>query len=169
MQNMWVNSDLNMGFAGGPGVAKGHHQPISHSWDGLGREEFAKCQHWFYTRLAEKLLKVLDQPDPADPSDATRTVLDNTVVLICSEVSDGANHNSDAAAELWIEGRNVGRNYLPLVLVGGGGGYLRTQQIVDVEKGRTHIDLLGTIAAAMGVPVTTIGSAAVRPIAELKA
>jgi hypothetical protein len=169
MQNMWVNADLNFGFEGGPGIAKGHHQPISHSWDGTGRQEFAQCQHWFYQKLADKVLKVLDQPDPADPGDSTRTILDNSVILICSEVSDGANHNSDAAAELWVEGRNIGRNYLPMVLIGGGGGYLQTQQIVDVEKGRTHVDLLATVAEAMGVPLSNIGSASVRPIAELEA
>ena len=94
LQNMWVNSDLNFGFAGGPGVAKGHHDPVSHSWDTAGRDDFRKCQRWFYERLAAKFLTPLNVKDPSDPD---HTVLDNTLVFVCSEISDGANHNSDAS------------------------------------------------------------------------
>src|SRR6185503_16599304 len=66
LQNLYVNADLNMGFAGGPGVAKGHHEPVSHSWDTAGRAEFALVQRRFYSRLAEKLLVTLNQTDPQD-------------------------------------------------------------------------------------------------------
>ncbi|WP_422889365.1 DUF1552 domain-containing protein [Nannocystis pusilla] len=165
LQNMWVNAGLNFGFEGGPGIAKGHHDPVSHSWDAAGRAEFAQCQKWFFERLAEKFLKVLDQPDPLDVEDPTRTVLDNSLVYVCSEVSDGANHNSDHS-DVWIDGQPVSSS-LPAILIGGGGGYLKTQQVVQVE--RSHIDMLATLADAMDVPLGSIGGQSVSAIQELKA
>lgn len=165
LQNMWVNSGLNFGFEGGPGIAKGHHDPVSHSWDAAGRAEFAQCQRWFFERLAEKFLKVLDQPDPLDIEDPTRTVLDNSLVYVCSEVSDGANHNSDHS-EVWLDGKPW-KSSLPAILIGGGGGYMKGQQVVQVE--RKHTDVLATLAEAMDVPLGTIGGQSVSAIQELKA
>lgn len=165
LQNMWVNSGLNFGFEGGPGIAKGHHDPVSHSWDGPGRAEFAQCQRWFFERLVAKFLTVLDQPDPLDLEDPTRSVLDNTLVYVCSEVSDGANHNSDHS-DIWLDGQPWDSS-LPAILIGGGGGYLKGQQVVQVE--RNHTDVLATLADAMDVPLATIGGQSVSVIQELKA
>jgi hypothetical protein len=164
LQNMYVNADLNMGFAGGPGVAKGHHEPVSHSWDAAGRAEFALVQRWFYSRLAEKLLATLDQMDPQDPE---HTVLDNSLVAVMSEVSDGANHNSDATTHVWIDGKET-ETSLPLVLIGGAGGYLKPAGGV-VKVSALHTDLLATFGEAMGAPLANMGSVAMKPIAEVKA
>jgi hypothetical protein len=167
MQNMHVTSDLNMAFPGGPNFPEGHHDPISHSWDDAGRLSFATCQQWFYQHLADKMLATLNQPDPLDPGNPTHTVLDNSLVFVCSEISDGANHNSDAS-QVWVDGKAF-NSYLPLVLIGGASGFLKTQQIIDVAPKRTHTDLLATIAAAVGAPVSSIGGQNVSAIEELKA
>ncbi|HEY4103054.1 MAG TPA: DUF1552 domain-containing protein, partial [Polyangiaceae bacterium] len=166
-QNMHVTSDLNMSFPGGPNFPEGHHEPISHSWDDGGRHDFAVCQQWFYQHLADKMLATLNQPDPLDTANPAHTVLDNSIVFVCSEISDGANHNSDAS-QVYVDGKPY-NSYLPLVLIGGGGGYLKTQQVLDVTPNRVHTDLLATIAAAMGAPVTAIGGQSVSVIEELKA
>jgi hypothetical protein len=163
LQNMYVNADLNMGFAGGPGIPKGHHEPVSHSWDSAGRAEFGLVQRWFYARLADKLLATLSQPDPQDPE---HTVLDNSLVAVLSEVSDGANHNSDASS-VWIEGAEKPTS-LPIVLIGGAGGYLKPAGGV-VSVSALHTDLLATFAEAMGAPITSLGGIAATPIGELKA
>lgn len=165
LQCLHVNSVLNMGFEGGPGIAKGHHDPISHSWDSAGREEFAITQRWFYDRLVQKFLTVLDQPDAADPGG--NKVIDNSLVVVCSEVSDGANHNSDDS-EVWLDGA-ARKTYLPFVLIGGASGYLSPGRVVDVAPDRLHTDMLATIADAMGVPVSDVGGNAVSTIAEVKA
>jgi hypothetical protein len=161
LQNLWVTSTLSFGFPGGPGLGRGHHDPLSHSWDDAGRIEFAHAQRWFYERLADKLLTVLDQPDPLDPGN---TVLHNSLVYVCSEISDGANHNSDAS-QVWLNGVPYG-SYLPAVLIGGAGGFLAHREVVTVT--RNHVDMLATIAAAMGVSVSDIGGQGVRIIQELK-
>ncbi len=160
LQNMWANAQLNFGFPGGPGIPKGHHDPISHSFDVNGRTEFAACQRWFYQQLMDHFLTTLQQPDPLDPAN---TVLDNTVVYVCSEISDGANHNSDAS-EVWINGSNQ-QTYLPCVLIGGGGGCLQTGGIVNVD--RFHTDVFATLAHVMGAPLTMVGGQSVSPIAEV--
>jgi hypothetical protein len=163
LQNMYVNADLNMGFAGGPGVAKGHHEPVSHSWDAAGRAEFAIVQRWFYARLAEKLLATLNQTDPQDPE---HTVLDNSLIAVLSEVSDGANHNSDASP-VWVDGKEYPTS-LPLVLIGGAGGYLKPAG-GTAKVSALHTDLLATFAEAMEAPLANMGAVSMKPIAELKA
>jgi hypothetical protein len=94
------------------------------------------------------------------------------LVFVASEVCDGANHNSDAVS-IWVNGKEQ-PSHLPLVMIGGGGGYLKTQQVVDLPptpgfNSRLHTDVLATLAAAMGAPVTSIGGQSVSAIAELKA
>lgn len=162
LQNLWVNSGLNFGFSGGPGIAKGHHDGLSHSWDVPGREEFAQVQRYFYERLATVLLSALEVPDPGDPS---RTVLDNSLVYVCSEVSDGANHNSNASP-IYIDGNEL-QSYLPCVTIGGGGGRINTGLVVDANV--PHTDMLATLAAGVGAPITSIGGQSVSTVEGLVA
>jgi Protein of unknown function (DUF1552) len=167
LQLMFANCELMMNFPGGPGFAFAHHGALSHSMTVSGtsptRAEFALTQQWFYKKLADKLLTVLEQPDPSDPS---HTVLDNTTVLICTEISDGALHNS-AEKEIWLDGRGIPTS-LPWFILGGGGGYFKPGQSVDFTKA-DHRDVLKTVAAAMDVNVTSIGGYDAKELAELKA
>ncbi|HEY2902332.1 MAG TPA: DUF1552 domain-containing protein [Polyangia bacterium] len=166
LQNMYTNAGIAMNFAGGPGIAKAHHDPISHSWDDAGRAEFATCQRWFYQHLVTSLVKTLaETPDAADTT-GSRMVLDNTLIMVCSEISDGAEHNSDASP-VYVDTKPIDTS-LPFVLIGGGSGYLKTGgRIVNAKT--VHTDLLATLADAMGAPLPSIGGQAVHPIAELKA
>jgi hypothetical protein len=157
-----------MNFPGGPGIAAEHHIGLSHA--GLPREPYARAQAWFFQKLADTLLAVLNQPDPADPA---HTALENSLVYVTTEVSDGGNHNSDAGPT-WIFGQER-YTYLPQILIGGAGGYLkpggRIVQVADpkVTSTRMHTDLLATIAAAMGVPLSSVGGKPASIIQELKA
>lgn len=163
LQALWVNANILMNFAGGPGIAAEHHIGLSHA--GLPREPYARAQQWFFERLAAKMLTVLDQPDPADPA---HTVLDNSLIYVTTEVSDGGNHNSDAG-ETWVFGQPM-YTYLPQLLIGGGGGYLKPGgRAVMVEDKRVHTDVLASLADAMGVPLASIGGRPVSVIQELKA
>lgn len=163
LQCMHANAQLLMDFPGGPGISKNHHDPLSHSWDQAGRAEFAKVQKWFYSRLAEKFLLTLDQPDPADPE---HTVLDNMTILTCSEIADGANHNS-ALGEVWLDGKPV-QSYLPWLLIGGGGGYFGGGRAVTLMD-EDHRNILAAVAASMGVTLQTVGGAAATPSAGVLA
>lgn len=163
LQIMHVSAPIMMDFAGGPGVPKAHHDPISHSWDAAGRAEFARVQKWFYSRLAEKFLAVLDQEDPFDPG---RKVLDNMSILVTSEISDGANHNSKHS-EVWLDGKPM-NTYLPWVVIGGGGGYFAPGKSVALNQ-EDHRNVLAAVAASMGTPLLTVGGANVVPTAGVRA
>jgi hypothetical protein len=120
------------------GVGDGHHN-VSHSSPGAqGRVLHAKCQEWFAAQWA-RLLDLLEVPDPEDPG---RTILDNTAVIWTSEIADGQAHNCQG---------------IPTVLAGGGSGYLKTGQVVDLG-GRSHGPLLQTLCAAMGASGVNTGS-----------
>ncbi len=162
MQLMWATSDINFGFADGPGIQGGFHNTISHDASAGGRAQHADCIKWIYARIADQLLTVLAQDDPLDPG---KTVLDNTLIYVCSEVCDGNQHNSHASDQ-WISGKPR-YTYLPTVTIGGAGGYFNKQGIVTVE--RKHTDMLASVAEAMGTPITSMGGQAVQAIAELKA
>jgi hypothetical protein len=163
LQTMFARSDLRFDFLDGPGIAAEHHLGLSHVID--PRVPYARAQQWLLTRLATKMLSVLSQPDPLDPA---HSVLDNSIIYVLSEISDGCIHNSDA------EPLKVGDvslySYLPQVLIGGGAGYLRPGgRLVQVQDERPHTDVLATIAAAMGASVSQIGGQDVSEIEELKA
>jgi len=163
LQCLWVNSNILMNFPGGPGIPTEHHIGLSHA--GIPRQPYAQAQQWFFQQLADKMLSVLNQPDPADPA---HTVLDNSLIYVTTEVSDGGNHNSDAGPT-WVFGQEM-YTYLPQILIGGAGGYLKPGgRIVQVTDKRPHTDVLATIANAMGAPVTSIGGKPANLIEELKA
>jgi hypothetical protein len=170
LQCLWVNSNILMNFPGGPGIPTEHHIGLSHS--GIPRQPYAQAQQWFFQQLADKMLAVLNRPDPADPA---HTVLDNSLIYVTTEVSDGQDHNSQSGPT-WVGGKQM-YTYLPQLLIGGAGGYLkpggRIVQVSDpsmpVGNGRQHTDVLATIADAMGVPLTNIGGKPISLIQELKA
>jgi hypothetical protein len=156
LQAMWASGQINFGFMG---VNKDHHDPISHSRDAAGREEFAKVQQWIYTQLEEQVLRPL-RATP-DPLEAGRNVLDNTLVYICSEIADGNEHN--CRTQIMELGAEKVTTQLPLILIGGGGGAVNTGQVVDFEN-RTHKDLLAAICMAMGTAGSNFSA---NPIKEI--
>ncbi len=111
-------------------------------------------------RLNDVMLRKLNQPDPFDTSS---TVLDNSIIYVCSEVSDGAEHNSDAS-EVWIGGKPLATS-LPALLIGGGGGFLNKKSAVNVV--RKHTDMLATLAKGVGVEIKEMGGQAVNAIEEV--
>jgi hypothetical protein len=159
LQCTYAGSDILCNFAGGPNIAQTFHAGLSHA-DRNGHATVAK---WFFERLAAKMLVPLMQPDPLDPG---HTVLDNSLIYVTSEVGDGQDHSSGvhpgAPLGLYL--------YLPQLLIGGAGGYLKGGgRIVQVDDNRPHTDVLATIADAMGAPLADIGGQRVNLVQELKA
>jgi hypothetical protein len=164
LQTMFARSSLSFDFLDGPQIPAEHHLGLSHVVE--PRVQYAQAQQWLLSRLATKMLSVLAQPDPLDPA---HTVLDNSIIYVLSEISDGSLHTSDT------ERSPVGPlsslyTTLPQVLIGGGAGYFKPGgRVVQVQENRPHTDVLATIAAAMGAGVDRIGGDPVTEIAELKA
>jgi hypothetical protein len=148
-----------------PGALAGDqfHGTLSHG-DGSKpeiRARFARTKRWLFERFEERVLRVLDRPDPLDPS---HTVLDNTLIFLCSELADGSMHNTNTKTMYLGNGQTTVSTQLPLITLGGAAGALRTGQLLSFDN-RPHVDLLTTFCAAMGARGSDFGPFAT--IAEL--
>lgn len=163
LQNMYANAQIDMSFTGGPGIAGNHHDPLSHSTDATGRTNFAVCQRWFYQKLVDKFISIIDVPDPQDPA---HTVLENTTILTCTEICDGNSHAS-AAGDQWslVEGA-MRYMYLPWNIIGGGGGTFAGGRVVNLE-GIDHRQILAAVARSMGVELSAVAGETINLPAEL--
>ncbi|HET9956793.1 MAG TPA: DUF1552 domain-containing protein [Polyangiaceae bacterium] len=158
VQAMYTNAELDFKFMGSSGA---HHTTLSHTGPGFSnnglslnletRTPFAKAQRWFYEQLAKHVLTVLKQPDPLDP---THTVLDNTLIYCSSEIGEGAWHPS-ATVELKQAATAAALSYLPLVTIGGGGGAIKTGNVMKFSPDRPASDIYLALARAMGVANAT--------------
>ncbi|HTM46775.1 MAG TPA: DUF1552 domain-containing protein, partial [Polyangiaceae bacterium] len=146
MSFMWGNmtSARNYAFIGAAG---GHHD-ISHH-NGMA-DNIAKLQiigQWEHNRFAEFLQRLAAMPDVDG-----RTVLDNTLIFLSSDISDGDAHNHDD---------------MPVMLAGGGAGFTMGRQLT-YAGGEWFGNLFVSIAQAFGVPnVTTFGEMGMGPLAGL--
>jgi Protein of unknown function (DUF1552) len=175
VQMMYTNADINFAFMGSPGS---HHATLSHTGPGSTgsglsletRVPFANAQKWFMDKLVTNVVAALNVPDPADPG---RLVIDNTLIYCCGEIGEGAWHTSRTGK---INFDNVTPpapfSYMPITLIGGGGGAIKTGQVLRVNndpapdannaantKDRPAGDIYLALSRAMGVEVASFGNA----------
>ena len=103
-----------------------------------GRREFAefvKQRQWFVSQYAYLLEQLAARPE------GDGTMLDHTVCLLCSEVSDGNTHR---------------HHDMPFVLAGGQATGVRGGQTLET-RGARHADLLVSIARSMGADLERYG------------
>ena len=99
--------------------------------------DYVKQIRWWVSQFAYLLEALRARPE------GDGTMLDHSLVLLCSEVSDGNTHS---------------HHDMPFVLAGRGGGCVSPGRVLNLD-GRRHGDLLATIAQAMGANVPTWGDA----------
>ncbi len=106
------------------------HDPTKKEFDAFMKQ----CRWWTsqYAYLLE-LLRALPEEDG--------TMLDHSIVVLCTEVCDGNTHLHDD---------------LPVVVAGGAGGRISTGRLLDAG-GRRHADLWIALAQAMGHPIEAFG------------
>ncbi|HEY5952482.1 MAG TPA: DUF1552 domain-containing protein [Kofleriaceae bacterium] len=108
---------------------------------------YAQQVKWWVSQYAYLLAQLAARPEDDG------TMLDYSLVLLCSEVADGNTHLHDD---------------IPMVLGGGGGGTIRTGRFMDVGY-RRHGDLYVALANAMGDNLTSFGDASAGPLPGLLA
>lgn len=158
-------SDHVWSFVKGIGSGDQYHGTLSHG-DGSKpdvRARFAKVRRWQMEAFEQHLLRALAMPDPLD---AAHSVLDNTLILLCSELADGSMHNTNTKTMYLGNGQTTVSTQLPFVTLGGAGGALKSGQLLTFDN-RPHTDLLASVCEAMGVPGKNFGD--FTSIAELKA
>ena len=121
------------------GIAEGHHDLSHLGDDDAGAvDKLTRIEEWYATELAGLLDRLAAIPE------GDGNVLDNTIVLCCSELAKGNTHSRQDAGYL---------------LAGSGGGALRTGRFLRYDSSVTHNGLLISLLNAMGVPDRTFGNA----------
>jgi hypothetical protein len=108
-------------------------------------DTYVKQVRWFVAQLAYLCSALAQRPE------GDGTMLDYTMVLMCSEVSDGNTHKHDN---------------MPFLLAGGGGGALKTGRLLQLGEHR-HGDLFVAMARAMGDSLSSFGDASQGPLPGL--
>src|SRR5437762_1038692 len=112
------------------GVSDSFH-PVSHHANDLGRiEKLTKIQSWHMERFAEFLGKL------AAIRDGEGTLLDNSIFLYGSNMSNSDKHNGHP---------------LPTILVGGGGGKLNGGRHIELQEPTPLANVLLTVLQQVGV------------------
>jgi len=116
------------------------HHTLSHSSDSdtTRQQMLVDIGNWHAQELAYLCAKLDSVPE------GDGTVLDNTIILWCTDIAQGNTH---------------ARRDVPLVLLGGAGGALKMGRWLQFA-GAYHNDLLIALSHAMGVPVATFGNPA---------
>ncbi|XYI01760.1 DUF1552 domain-containing protein [Sorangium sp. So ce1128] len=116
------------------------HHALSHSSPGheAKQKQLIDIGRWQAEQLAYLLGKLDAVPEGAG------TLLDNTIVLWCTDISAGQSHS---------------RRDMPYVIAGRAGGDLRTGRFLRYA-GDPHNNLLVALCNAMGVDVPTFGNPA---------
>ena len=107
--------------------------------------DFIAQRVWFVEQYAHFLDLLASYPE------GDGSLLDYTLVLLCTEVSDGNTHRHDD---------------MPFVLAGGSRLGLSGRQLMQLS-GRRHGDLLASICHLLGDPVSGFGQSSSGPISEL--
>lgn len=108
------------------------------------RDYFAQRRFWV-AQFAYLLQQLKSRPEDGG------TMLDHSLVLLCTEVCDGNTHSHDN---------------MPFILAGRAGGRVATGRLLNYP-GRRHADLLISLAQAMGQGLTRFGDVSSGPLPGL--
>lgn len=129
---MFGNAVSGVNFRFLDGVTNTHHELSHHAKDPEKLHQYHLINRWHVDQYAYLLRKLRDMKE----GDAT--VLDNSMVLFASALSDGNSHNP---------------HKLPLVVAGGGGGRLATGQHLVYAEDSPVANLYVSMLDAFGTPV----------------
>lgn len=127
----------------GLGVTMNNHDASHYgSSSSANAKDFVKMKRWFATRFAELIQSLAARPY------GSSTLLDHTLVLLCSELGDANAHDHKA---------------VPFVLAGGKAAGLKTGRSLNYSgkgmggENESHTKLLVSMAKLAGVPIESFG------------
>jgi hypothetical protein len=133
---MFANDVSGRNFSFLPGVSGGHHDMSHHEGKEEKAKQYQEITKWHVEQLAYFMGQLLAIPE------GEGTLLDNSMILFGSSISDGNSHNP---------------NNLPIILGGRGGGRLQTGQHIACAKETPLCNLYATMLDAVGAPVASFG------------
>jgi Protein of unknown function (DUF1552) len=133
---VFANDGSNRSYKDDLGIGEGHHDLSHHRGDKEKLEKLQKINQFHITNLAYLLekLKAVKEGD--------RTLLDNCMIAYGSGIGDGNRHNHDD---------------LPVLLLGKGGGTIKTGRHVRYPKETPLTNLYVSMLDRMGVKVDSFG------------
>lgn len=129
---MFGNAVSNVSFRWLPGVSAGHHDVSHHQKDPDKLRQYQLINQWHVAQYAYLLEKLQSMRE------GESTVLDNSMILFGSALSDGDSHNP---------------HRLPLILGGGGGGRILSGQHLAYSEDSPLANLYVSMLDAFGSPV----------------
>ncbi len=118
-------------------VPEGHHSISHHQNDSSKIEKLAKIDHFYVQQLAYFLKRMRETKDRDG-----KTLLDNSMLVYCSGLSDGNRHKHDD---------------LPVIVAGHGGGALRPGRHVNLGSNTPMTNLYVSLLNKMGVKTDRFG------------
>jgi hypothetical protein len=128
-------------FYPGSGVREGFHNASHHSNERANMDQFAVINRYHVGQLAKFLDKLAATPD------GDGTLLDHSMILYGSSLSDGNEHNFDP---------------LPIVLAGGASGRLEGGRHLSYATGTPMSNLLLAMLDMLGVEAERFGDSTER-------
>jgi hypothetical protein len=129
---MFGNAVSNVSFRFLEGVSAGHHDVSHHANDADKLRQYAIISRWHVEQYAYLLNKL------ASMQEGESTVLDNSMVLFASALSDGNKHDP---------------HRLPVLLGGRGGGRIDSGQHLSYAEDSPLANLYVSMLDAFGAPV----------------
>lgn len=133
---MFANDVSGRNFSFLPGVSGGHHDMSHHEGKEEKIKQYREINRWHTEQFAYLLGRLQAIPE------GERTLLDNSMILFGSSISDGNAHSP---------------NNLPILVGGGAGGKLRTGQHIASAKDTPLCNLYATMLKAADVPEESFG------------
>ena len=125
-------------------VASHYGLPVDES--NLFFRTFIAQRRWYLERFKYLLEQLDSRTEMTDQGETT--MLDNSIVVLISEISDGNVHSLDN---------------MPFIVAGGGGGALRQNKLLSYDN-VPHADLWIALAQAMGADIQTFGDHGTGPL-----
>ncbi|HEU0120541.1 MAG TPA: DUF1552 domain-containing protein [Bryobacteraceae bacterium] len=129
---MFGNAVSNVSFRFLEGVSAGHHDVSHHSKEADKLRQYAIISRWHIEQYAYLLRRLSQMPE------GESTVLDNSMVVFASALSDGNSHNP---------------HRLPIVLGGRGGGRINSGQHLVYTEDMPLANMYVSMLDAFGAPV----------------
>ncbi|GMV95180.1 MAG: hypothetical protein AMXMBFR82_49580 [Candidatus Hydrogenedentota bacterium] len=133
---MFANDVSGRNFSFLPGVSGGHHDMSHHENKEEKIAQYREINRWHVEQYAYLLRRLRDIPE------GDGSLLDNTMILFGSSISDGNRHDP---------------NNLPILVAGKAGGKLTTGQHVASPKATPLCNLYHTMLNSMDVKVDAFG------------
>jgi hypothetical protein len=142
-------------------IDQDHHGLSHHNGDVTKGALLAQIEAWEISQFSY----FLQQLDAI--SEGSGTILDNSLIFLSSEISDGNGHNQGTTTYSTVP-TFTGPTGKPILLAGSAGGKISTGRhaaYTNAPQANLFIALLNT----MGVPATTFGAAGTTPLTGLTA